>query len=114
DRFVYLIPAALGGSPLAPSDGEGWTAGLGSTDRETLFGSAAYRGLVSAGLAEMPADATPSEYDAEGGPVNAVFWYQGETDSRFPDRRTHFTSRTAQVFDAFEIQLGTLAGAPVI
>src|SRR5690606_30583975 len=44
-RLVYLIPAALGGSGLAA-----WNSGVPNTDRSTLFGSAAYRGLMSAGL----------------------------------------------------------------
>ncbi|HLU83381.1 MAG TPA: sialate O-acetylesterase, partial [Trueperaceae bacterium] len=96
DRFVYLIPAALGGSGLA----SGWYLGpsdLAGTDRLTLFGSAAYRGLVSAGLRDMPAAAVPSEHEAEGGPVNAVFWYQGETDSRDSGRRSNYVSHTGAV-----------------
>ena len=117
-RFVYLIPAALGGSGLAPSSGVGWYLGandLADSNRDTLFGSAAYRGLVSAGLREMPANAQPSEHDAEGGPVNAVFWYQGETDSRSPTpRRRDFVQHTAAVFAAFEAQFETAAGRPAI
>lgn len=118
DRYVYLIPAALGGSGLAPNGSVGWYLGaadLADTNRATLFGSAAYRGLVSAGLRDMPANAQSSEYDAEGGPVNAVFWYQGETDSRSPTpRRRDFAQHTAAVFDAFEAQFETAGGRPAI
>ena len=117
DRYVYLIPAALGGSSLAPDGAVGWYLGaedLADTNRATLFGSAAYRGLVSAGLRDMPANAQPSEYDAEGGPVNAVFWYQGETDSRTTTRRGNFIAHTSAVFSGFENQLQTAAGEPAI
>lgn len=117
DRYVYLIPSALGGSGLAPSNGVGWYLGaadLAGTDRQTLFGSAAYRGLVSAGLRDMPANAQPSEYDAEGGPVSAVFWFQGETDSRTTGRRGDFVPHTGAVFSAFENHFQTGAGKPAI
>ena len=117
DRFVYLIPTALGGSSLAPSGGVGWyldANDLAGTDRLTLFGSAAYRGLVSAGLRDMPAAAVPSEHAAEGGPVSTVFWYQGESDSRDTTRRSNYVAHTGAVFAAFENHFETGAGAPAI
>lgn len=119
DRYVYLIPAALGGSRLTPRPltGVGWRVSsddLADTNRSTLFGSAAYRGLVSSGQRPMPALAEPSEHDAEGGPVTAVFWYQGESDSSEISLRSNFAAYTGDVFSAFEDHFQTGAGKPVI
>jgi len=126
DRYVYLIPAGRGASRLtkrtsqcdpAPVAECGWhldLADLAATDRSTLFGSAAYRGLVSSGERAMPDDAGLSEHDAEGGPVTAVYWYQGESDSSETAYRTNFAPYTADVFTAFENHFQTEAGKPVI
>ena len=122
DRYVYLIPAARGASRLTPrtsgpDTGSGWHIGpadLAATDRATLFGSAAYRGLVSSGQRTMPADAGPSEHDAEGGPVTAVYWYQGESDSSESSYRGNFAAYSANVFSGFEDHFETGAGVPVI
>jgi hypothetical protein len=122
DRYVYLIPAGRGASRLTPrttgaDTGAGWhidSTDLANTNRDTLFGSAAYRGLVSAGERAMPAEAAPSDHDAEGGPVTAVYWYQGESDSSETTLRSSFAPFTAAVFTAFENHFATAAGDPVI
>src|SRR5690606_24714598 len=122
DRYVYLIPAGRGASRLTPrttgpDTGSGWhisPADLAGTDRNTLVGSAAYRGLLSAGERAMPAEADPSDHHAEGGPVTAVYWYQGESDSSETTLRASFAPYTADVFTAFENHFQTAAGKPLI
>lgn len=125
DRYVYLIPTARGASRLTPRTSGcgngftecGWYLGssdLADTDRGTLFGSAAYRGLVSSGDRAMPVGAGPNEHDAEGGPVTAVYWYQGESDSSDTTYRADFAGYTAAVFSAFEDHFQTAAGKPVV
>ncbi|MFO7545518.1 MAG: sialate O-acetylesterase, partial [Trueperaceae bacterium] len=106
-RLVYLIPSALGGSGLGA-----WNQGVPNTDRSTLFGSAAYRGLMSAGLRSDPT--TANDFDAEGGPVLAVYWYQGETDSRNNTLRGNFASYTAALWDGFRTRLDDSGREPVV
>ena len=105
DRFVYLIPSARGGTKLRwESNGyKGWDPTVLSdrTDPSaSLFGSAAYRGLVSAGLEPMP-NGVSNPIDAEGGPVRVVAWYQGESDSRTAGERSNYVPYTKNVFDGF-------------
>jgi hypothetical protein len=100
---TYLIPAALGGSTV----NVGWRPGADLLARNTLLGSANYRGLVSAGLRPNPVTGDP--YPAEGGPVSAVVWYQGESDEESGERGV-FVSRTNEVMDAF----GLVLGAPAV
>lgn len=106
-RLVYLIPAALGGSGLSA-----WNSGVPNTERSTLFGSAAYRGLMSAGLRTDPT--TSNDFDAEGGPVTAVYWYQGETDSRGNTLRNNFSAFTVAVWDGFRTRLDDSGREPVV
>lgn len=126
-RDVYLIPAALGGTRVSPHKREdncvypdyiGWNldsvypGSLAGTDRDTLFGSAVYRALVSAGEEPNPA----AGQDPEGGPVSAVFWYQGESDNTSSDLRGLYSDRTEEVFEAFRDHLSSATAAvdPVI
>ncbi len=116
-RAAYLIPAALGGSRMTPrpNTNVGWYLGpadLADTDRETLYGSAMYRALSSAGLRADPV----GDQEPEGGPVSAVFWYQGESDNSTPDLREDYSGYTAAVFEAMRATLAGATGAvePVI
>ncbi len=115
-RDTYLIPAALGGSRMTPRSGPvGWYLGsddLAGTSRATLFGSAAYRALVSAGAAPNPAGGV----DPQGGPVSAVFWYQGESDNSDSTLRQNYSGYTKLVFDALlgHISSTTAAVQPVV
>lgn len=114
-RAAYLIPAGLGASRMTPRDTNvGWYLGpedLTATDRGTLFGSAMYRALVSSGLRANPAGGQP-----EGGPVSAVFWYQGESDNSTLDLRRDYSPYTVAVFEAMMATLtqATNAVDPVI
>ncbi len=113
-RYVYLIPTAKGGTSLAgnANDPNGWLPGGTSlADRTYLFGSAVFRGRTSAGLeAGAPASAVP----AQGGPVNVVYWYQGESD-RDASRRPSFAGNTANVFDGFTTSVaGGGLGSPLV
>ena len=94
---VYLIPAAKGSSKV-----NAWGP-MNPWDRTTLFGSANYRAQVSAGLRPNPV--TDQPVLAEGGPVSAVVWYQGESD-RAAAERLAFISGTNKVMTEFEAQLG--------
>ena len=85
----YLLPSAVSGSSL-----ERW---LPSAD--DLFPPAVRRSLVSAGLQASNAPSQP--FPAEGGPVSAIVWYQGESDAATEGRRALFTSRTNTVMDGF-------------
>ena len=104
---TYLIPAAKGATALATGV---WrpTNGHGVLDRMQLFGSANYRAQVSGGL--QPNPVTSQARPAEGGPVTAVIWYQGESDRR-SSRRSEFVSNTNEVIDAFaqELRVPTVA-----
>ena len=96
---TYLIPAATGGVSVVE-----WLPSA-PLERSTLYGSAHFRSLVSAALQTNPVSSQP--HPSEGGPVNAVVWYQGESDGT---RRSSFVRNTNQVMDAFTAHLG----APVI
>ncbi|HLV13027.1 MAG TPA: sialate O-acetylesterase [Trueperaceae bacterium] len=116
-RAAYLIPAGLGGSRMTPrpNTNVGWYLGptdLGDTDRSTLFGSAMYRALVSSGERANP---VPGQ-EPEGGPVSAVFWYQGESDNSDTTLRSDYSAYTAAVFDAMRAKLASATGAvdPVV
>jgi hypothetical protein len=89
---TYLIPAAVGGSHVTE-----WLP-TSPLETSTLFGSANVRAHVSAGGQPNPVASQP--YPHEGGPVNVVVWYQGESDEPSA-RREAFVRRTNQVFDAF-------------
>lgn len=93
---TYLIPAALGGSPVLS-----WRPN-GVTNRSTLFGSANFRALVSAGRAENPGS---NQHPAEGGPVNVIVWHQGESEN-LASERSNFKAYTNEVMSAFDAQLG--------
>src|SRR5690606_17935965 len=90
---------------LGPTD-------LGDTDTSTLFGSAMYRALVSSGERANP---VPGQ-EPEGGPVSAVFWYQGESDNSDGTLRSDYSAYTAAVFDAMRAKLASATGAvdPVV
>lgn len=116
-RAAYLIPAALGGSRMTPrpNTNVGWYLGsddLAATDRGTLFGSAMYRALVSSGLR----DPLVAGQEPEGGPVSAVFWYQGESDNSTAELRHSYAGYTASVFQAMRSRLAeaTSAVEPVV
>ena len=114
-RMVYLIPAALGGSQLSKTvftKYDFWHAGLTETNRDYLFGSAAYRGLVSSGLQPDPIAGNP--FGPEGGPVSALFWYQGESDSRYNSYRTNYAQYTLDVFNAFRDILDQSGRRPIV
>lgn len=98
DRSIYLIPSAAGGTSA-----DQWFMGS-PLDRGTLFGSANFRAAVSAG--EQPNPASGNAHDAEGGPVNALLWYQGEANRNAEIRRADFIAHTNQVMNAFDAQLG--------
>lgn len=91
---TYLIPAAKGSSTTTQ-----WLQG-GNLDRNQLRGSANYRGQVSAGLQPNP---VPQPTPAEGGPVSAVLWYQGESDRSL---RASFVANTDTIMDGFAAALG--------
>jgi hypothetical protein len=98
---TYLIPTALGGSSALA-----WLPAADPLDRTTLYGSANYRAHVSRGSHPNPAS---QPYPHEGGPVNAIIWYQGESEAGATARNA-FVNRTNQVFNAFH----THHGAPTI
>jgi hypothetical protein len=100
---TYLIPAARGATRVLQ-----WRPGSDRLDRETLFGSAAFRSHVSAGHRTNPVGDQP--HPSEGGPVSAVVWYQGESDDRPKSRRDAFVGLTNEVMDGFAAELG----APVV
>lgn len=96
---TYLIPSALGGTRV-----EDWLPTANPRDRGTLFGSANFRAWVSAALVANPIPTQP--FPAEGGPVSAVVWYQGESDASTSTRRGAFVATTNEVMDAFDAELG--------
>jgi hypothetical protein len=96
---TYLIPAAKGATDVAL-----WLPTANRLDRTTLFGSANYRAQVSASLVDNPVSAQP--YTAEGGPVTAIVWFQGESDASTSTRRSNFVAGTDAVMDAFVAELG--------
>jgi lysophospholipase L1-like esterase len=92
ERYIYLIPSAMGGTGTRewlPTD---------RLNRGTLFGSANYRAKTSAGLAPNP------PVRAEGGPVTAIVWYQGEND-RHENTQSGFITRTNTIMNAFRQEL---------
>ena len=101
---TYLIPAALGGTRV-----EQWLPTGNRLDRATLFGSSNYRAQVSAALVTNPVPSQP--FPAEGGPVTALIWYQGESDANTPGDRSAFVSTTNAVMNAFDAELGVDATA---
>lgn len=98
-RRVYLIPAAKQGTEVSGTDQMSWQPYSSPTDRSTLIGSATYRALVSAG--RVPG----APYEAKGGPVSAIVWYQGESDVDEAERDA-FIANTNDVMDAFAAELG--------
>ena len=104
-RYVYLIPSARQGSVVDGGASATWQPAANRLDRTTLFGSANYRAQTSAG------SIGGSPYEAEGGPVSAIAWYQGESDASQAARRQAFISNTNAVMDAFAAELG---GVPVL
>jgi hypothetical protein len=92
---TYLIPTAKGGTQVSQ-----WLPPSDPLDRRTLFGSASFRGRVSAGLSANPV--LTQAYPSEGGPVNVLVWYQGESDSAYPARRAVFVERTNTVMNRFD------------
>ncbi len=100
DDTVYLIPAAKGGSSLAQ-----WLQGLGTEDRDTLFGSA----VVRARLAGSDRDA-PLDRVFDGDPYGAVVWFQGETDTSTSSLASDYADKTDDLLDGFVSALD----APII
>lgn len=96
---TYLIPSAMGATRV-----ELWLPSSNRLDRTTLFGSANYRAQVSASLVANPVPSQP--FPAEGGPVTAIVWYQGESDATTSTRRNAFVANTDVVMDAFVAELG--------
>jgi Tol biopolymer transport system component len=96
---TYLIPTALGGSRVSL-----WRPAADRLDRATLFGSANYRAHVSSG--SQPNPATGNVHAAEGGPINVIVWYQGESDSSSSSRRKYYVPYTNEVMDAFLAEHG--------
>lgn len=92
----YLIPSALGGSAM-----NAWLP-IGATNRSSLFGSANFRALVSAGREENPVS---NPQPAAGGPVNVIVWHQGESENLAVERAS-FLSNTNAMLNAFDFQLG--------
>ena len=88
---TYLIPTAKGASKVSD-----WLPRSDPLDPSNLFGSASFRGRVSAGLSVNPVLA--QEYPSEGGPVNVLVWYQGESDA---GQRRRFVEDTNAVMDRF-------------
>ena len=91
DRYVYLIPSARGSS----STGD-WLPPSERLDVTTLFGSANYRAQTSSGQVKDPAG-------AEGGPVTAIIWYQGESDRH--GNQDGFIRQTNTIMEAFRQEL---------
>ena len=85
---VYLVQAAVGGTGMRY-----WLPG-GETG---LFDNAFDRAKFAA--------------DDLGVPVNAVAWFQGESDSQYESERELYSERTEQVFEAFH---DGLPGSPPI
>ncbi len=122
-RDTYLIPSALGGTQVSPhtktncgtSRRIGWNLGssnLAGTDRTTLFGSSAYRALVSSGERDNPV----GNQDPKGGPVSAVYWYQGESDNSTEYLRGAYSGLTEEIFEAYRTHLSSATAAvnPVV
>ncbi|MBX3142826.1 MAG: hypothetical protein KF813_03645 [Trueperaceae bacterium] len=106
---TYLIPAALGGSSL--NTGAPWWP-QGTLDRNTLFGSANFRGQYAAGRQTIASD--PNDNPAEAGPVNVIVWYQGESEDTQTEMG-NFGSFTNTVMNTFGTQLfGSSSAARVI
>lgn len=79
---VYLIPSSLGATQAYE-----WLPGSDLHDRTTLFGSTNFRAYTSA--------------KQEGGPVTALIWWQGESNSRYAERRAAFIPDTNTIMDTF-------------
>lgn len=101
---TYLLPAAKGGSSLTPGSEHGhWDPPGNRLDRNTLFGAANFRAHVSAGRVANPSGG--NEFAAEGGPVNVIVWYQGESEDTAAER-AGFKANTAEVIGTFDTELG--------
>ncbi len=101
---TYLIPSALGGSCITGCNtSPSWLPAANRLDRDTLFGSANFRGHVSAGWRDNPGSG--NLHAAEGGPVNVLVWYQGEADVDNSTERNAFKSGTITVLDQLSTQL---------
>src|SRR5690606_34442228 len=110
-RAAYLCPPGVRASRMTPRPKpldacNLGPADLGDTDRSTLFGSAMYRALVSSGERANP---VPGQ-EPEGGPVSAVFWYQGASDNSDTTLRSDYSAYTAALFDAMRAKLARATG----
>lgn len=98
EHFAYLVPAAHGGTKttrwLPPADRE---------DRSTLFGSSVFRSRVSAALIANPEVAGSA--GTEGGPVNVLVWFQGESDANSASAREDYIANTNAIMDAYASEL---------
>ena len=97
---VFIVPAAKHGSALSV-----WQPGSDRYDRETLFGSAAYRAQRSGIDRAAPLGST-----FDGSAYGAVLWYQGTSETRTKTRTDAYFELTNNVLEAFEQELG----APII
>lgn len=104
-RTVYLIPSSRGASCVSEEicSTANWYPTDDLMDRNTLFGSTNFRAKVSAGEVENPVS---GKIDDEGGPVTAIIWYQGESDSYNDVRGDKFIENTNVIMDTFQDELG--------
>lgn len=104
-NYSYLIPAAHGAT--STSD---WIPESDEEDRTTLFGSSVFRARVSAALSgfgtqELRNPVVDGPAGSEGGPVNALVWYQGESDANVSSRRAAYLANTNDIMDAYVDEL---------
>lgn len=98
EHFSYLVPAAHGGTRTTQ-----WLPQQDRENRSTLFGSSVFRARVSAGLRANPEVAGSA--GSEGGPVNVLVWFQGESDASSEARREAYIANTNAIMDAYASEL---------
>jgi len=103
---TYMIPAAKGASRVTrPNNLDRWwqPADSSADPNDNLFSSAIFRSNVSAGLQSNPVQTQP--FPSEGGPVNVLLWYQGESDANSATARSTFVTDTYIVMNEFDKHL---------
>ena len=94
---VFIVPAAKHGSALNGSQAnDNWQPGFDRYDRETLFGSAAYRAQRSGIDRGAPLGSTFA-----GARYGAVLWYQGTSNTSSVSQTEAFFGLTDTVLAAF-------------
>lgn len=107
-RSVFLIPSAKGATHVNRwrPDYSGREADIAGGESVNLFENALRRARISARERENPRS---GQTDGEGGPVLALLWHQGESDSRSDLDRRDFVGATREVLDALGVPLVVVA-----